>query len=98
MLFEDDMGVGIEGDADVGVAQPLLQHLVVAHHDRSDRLGRVAQALGSDAGDTGLLDERIHGATELLGSIQPPRAVVKTSPDACQAEPTNSASMCWRAR
>lgn len=41
VLFADRVGVGVEGDADVGVAKPLLHDLVVAHHNAAHRLSRV---------------------------------------------------------
>lgn len=50
VLLGDGVGVGVQRDADVGVAEALLHDLVVADDHPADGLGGVAQALGREAG------------------------------------------------
>src|SRR5581483_7198557 len=66
VLIAHSVRVGVERDSDVGMAEALLHDLVVANDDPADRLRGVAHSLRSDAGNAGLLDQRVHQSAEVV--------------------------------
>lgn len=68
---ESDVGVDAGGDADVGVAQQLLDHDKVDALFQEQGSGRVAEVVEADAPESGSVEEAVEAACE-VGRVERP--------------------------
>jgi len=66
------VGIGVQGDRDLGVAQAFLDDLGVDALGEEQGGGRVAQVVEADAGEVRFLEERGEGTSDEVALAQGP--------------------------